>query len=94
MDALKLTENTLKKAGVGGTYYAVEPYGGANTHEQAEKDEELKKLRTKVASLQQQLDIANRRPSGAATVTSYRQKDKPWNLVTGTEKVAITCRDW
>ena len=94
-DSLKLAENELKKGNVGGNYYGIEPYGGSSGQELAEKEEELRKLRAKVAQLQRDLDTANRRfPATPNTATSYRKKEKSWGLMSGAEKVAITCRDW
>ena len=93
-DALKIAENELKKVGIGGNYYGYEPYSGSTTVDKSEK-EELKKLRAKVATLQRDLDIANRRPKGIVKQsygTDPRRSD--WNKLTGQEKQAMTCRDW
>ena len=98
-EALKIAENELKKIGVGGNYYGVEPYSGNSAMDKAEK-EELKKLRARVATMQRELDIANRRPKGPPK-PSYgggggrgdaRQTD--WSKLSGAEKQAMTCRDW
>ena len=56
-DALKIAENELKKIGLGGNFYSVEPYSGSSALDKADK-EELKKLRAKFAQQQQQLDVA------------------------------------
>ena len=93
-DALKIAENELKKVGIGGNYYGYEPYSGSTTVDKSEK-EELKKLRAKVATLQRDLDIANRRPKGIVKQsyeTDPRRSD--WNKLTGQEKQAMTCSDW
>ena len=94
-DALKVAENELKKVGIGGNYYGIEPYSGSSAMDKADKDE-LKKLRGKVASLQRELDIANRRPRGLVSRPTYgvdpRKND--WSRLTGQEKQAMTCRDW
>ena len=94
-DALKIAENELKKVGLGGNFYGVEPYSGATALDKADK-EELKKLRGKVASLQQELDIANRRPRGVYAPSSYAedQKKTDWNKMSGEEKKSITCREF
>ena len=80
--------------GVGGNYYGVEPYSGSSGLDKSEK-EELKKLRAKVAMLQRDLDIANRRPRGPPKPTyGSQQRNNDWNKMTGSEKQAMTCRDW
>ena len=92
--ALKIAENELKKVGIGGNYYGLEPYSASNALDKSEK-EELKKLRAKVATMQRDLDIANRRPRGPP-VPSYggQSRSNDWSKLTGTEKQAMTCRDW
>ena len=94
-DALKIAENELKKVGIGGNYYGFEPYSGCSAVDKSEK-EELKRLRAKVATLQKDLDIANRRPRGMMNKPTYgidpRKND--WSRLSGPEKQAMTCRDW
>ena len=94
-DALKLAENELKKAGQGGNYYGVEPYSGVSAMDKKDMDE-LVKLRARVAQQQQELDAYRRRPEGPPKLSygGNKPRDKPWNQMTGTEKQAITCRDW
>ena len=92
--ALKIAENELKKVGIGGNYYGLEPYSATNALDKSEK-EELKKLRAKVATMQRDLDIANRRPRGPP-MPSYggQSRNNDWSKLTGAEKQAMTCRDW
>jgi hypothetical protein len=93
-DALKIAENELKKVGIGGNYYGVEPYSGGSALDKADK-EELKKLRGKVATLQRDLDVANRRPKGPPKPTyGSEQRRTDWTKMTGSEKQAMTCREW
>ena len=57
--------------------------------------EELKKLRGKVATLQRDLDVANRRPKGPPKPTyGSEQRRTDWTKMTGSEKQAMTCREW
>ena len=82
MEALKIAENELKKLGVGGNYYGVKPYSGSSGLDKSEK-EELKKLRGRVATLQRDFDIANRRPRGPAKPTyGSQQRSKDWKTMT------------
>ena len=94
-DALKIAENELKKVGIGGNYYGIEPYSGSSAMDKSEK-EELRKLRAKVATMQRELDNANRRPRGIVAKPTYgvdaRRND--WSKLSGHEKQAMTCRDW
>ena len=92
--ALKIAENELKKVGIGGNYYGLEPYSATNALDKSEK-EELKKLRAKVATMQRDLDIANRRPRGPP-MPSYggQSRNNDWSKLSGAEKQAMTCRDW
>ena len=97
-DALKIAENELKKVGIGGNYYGVEPYSGQSAMDKAEKDEN-KKLRAKVAQLQQDLDIARRKPLGPPSLSygsgsNSKPRGKALGQMTGAEKQGITCRDW
>ena len=92
--ALKIAENELKKVGIGGNYYGLEPYSATNALDKSEK-EELKKLRAKVATMQRDLDIASRRPRGPP-MPSYggQSRNNDWSKLSGAEKQAMTCRDW
>ena len=86
---------TLKKVGIGGNYCGVEPYSAMD---KAEKDE-VKKLRARVAQLQQDLDIARRKPLGPPTPSygsgsNSKPRGKALGQMTGAEKQGITCRDW
>ena len=92
-EALKVAENELKKAGFGGNYYGVEPYSGSSAMDKTEK-EELKKLRARVAQLQQQLDIASRRPKVPTNPSYGDGKQKSFAQMTPAEKLSKTCRDW
>jgi hypothetical protein len=38
-DALKIAENDLKKVGIGGNFYGVEPYSGGSALDKADKEE-------------------------------------------------------
>ena len=94
-DALKIAENELKKVGIGGNYYGIEPYSGASAVDKAEK-EELRKLRAKVATMQRELDNASRRPRGMVAQPTYGSDSRrnDWSKLSGQEKQAMTCRDW
>ena len=95
-EALKIAENELKKVGIGGNYYGIEPYSSSNVMDRTDK-EELKKLRAKVANMQRDLDIANRRPKGPPKPSYGGQgqaRNSDWSKLSGEEKQAMTCRDW
>ena len=95
-EALKIAENELKKVGIGGNYYGIEPYSSSNVMDKADK-EELKKLRARVANMQRELDIANRRPKGPPKPSYGGQgqaRNSDWSKLSGEEKQAMTCRDW
>ena len=93
-EALKIAENELKKVGIGGNYYGLEPYSSSTVMDRADK-EELKKLRAKVATMQRELDIANRRPKGPPKPSYGGQaRNSDWSKLSGAEKQAMTCSDW
>ena len=95
-EALKIAENELKKVGIGGNYYGIEPYSSSNVMDKVDK-EELKKLRSRVANMQRELDIANMRPKGPQKPSYGGQgqaRNSDWSKLSGEEKQAMTCRDW
>ena len=62
------------------------PYSSSTVREKADK-EKLKKLRGKVANMQRELDIANRRPKGPPKPSYGGQaRDSDWSKFSGEEK--------